>query len=265
MHPFLYILGREIPTYGAIAMGAVVLGLLLSILFSKKMGLSGDDCAYIYVFGGIGALVGAKILYLLIDLPEIIQNIHLLWEKPLEFFSTYLSGGLVFYGGLLGALAGAALAARYFSKRFLDFFPVFIPIFPLVHGICRIGCFMAGCCYGRPASWGIAFTESIAAPNGVKLIPVQLFECGAELLISGFLFWYASRKPANMRLLAAYFMLYAPMRFILEFFRGDTARGYFGPLSTSQWISILIFLAGAVLWFFPSILDFRKKKPAATE
>ena len=120
------------------------------------------------------------------------------------------------------------------------FFPVLVPAIPLFHAFGRVGCFCAGCCYGveAPEPWGIAFTHAVAGPNGVPLLPVQLWESGAELVIFVILLWYAARTRARERLLPAYVLLYAPTRFVLEFFRGDSARRLYGPLSTSQWLSL---------------------------
>ncbi len=259
MLPYIQVFGRQLPTYGVLGVTGVMLGLLLSVLCCKRQGLDREDCAYIYVFGAVGAVVGAKLLYFITVLPQFVQDLPLLWQAPLQFAGKYLSGGLVFYGGLLGAIGGAALSARYFSLRLRDFFPVFIPVFPLVHAVGRLGCFAAGCCYGQEASWGIAFHHSEIAPNGVKLIPTQLIEAAAEVLICLLLLWYAGRKGQPMRLLALYFLTYAPVRFFLEFLRGDTARGGFLGLSTSQWISIPIFLAGVLLWLRPTLFQ---RKPA---
>lgn len=248
MFPYLELFGRQIPSYGALGVLGVVLGLVLSLLCCRRFGLERENCAYLYVFGAIGAVVGAKLLYLLTVLPDLLRDLPLLWQEPAQFAQRYLSGGLVFYGGLVGAIAGAALCARYFSLRLRDYFPVFVPVFPLIHAVGRVGCFAVGCCYGTAADWGIAFSHSPIAPNGVKLIPVQLIEAGAELLICLFLVWYVRRKPAPLHLLGVYFLLYAPVRFLLEFFRGDAVRGMFWSLATSQWISLAIFLAGIILW-----------------
>lgn len=266
MLPYLTILGKTIPTYGLLGVVGIVLGLLVALLRCKRFGLSGDDCAYIYIFGAVGALLGAKLLYLLPLLPLLAADFHLLWDAPAEFFARYLSGGMVFYGGFFGAVAGAWGAARYFKLRFSDFFPVLGPAIPLMHAVGRVGCFCAGCCYGleAPPPWGVAFTHAIAGPNGVPLLPVQLWEAGAELVIFGFLLWYTSRVTAPSRILRTYVLAYAPVRFVLECFRGDLVRGVYGPFSTSQWISLAL-LAAAVVWL---VLDrrndnMRKKRVCA--
>lgn len=248
MFPYLELFGRQLPSYGVLGVTGVVLGLILAVLCCKRLELDREYCAYLYVFGAVGAVVGAKLLYLLTVLPELLRDFPLLWQEPMLFVERYLSGGLVFYGGLLGAIAGAALCARFFSQRLRDYLPVFVPVFPLIHAIGRLGCFSVGCCYGIEADWGVVFVNSPVAPNGVKLIPTQLIEAVAEVLICLLLLWYARRRPAPLRLLSLYFLVYTPVRFVLEFFRGDVARGFLWSMSTSQWISILIFLAGIVIW-----------------
>ena len=198
----------------------------------------------VYFGGG-----GAKLLYLLPLLPRLAVELPLLWEEPGEFYARYLSGGMVFYGGFFGGVAAAWGAAKYLRLRLSDFFPVLVPALPLVHAVGRVGCFCAGCCYGRaaPPPWGIAFTHAIAGPNGVPLLPVQLWEAGAELVIFAFLLWYAGRAAGPGQMLRAYVFCYAPVRFVLEWFRGDPARGMYGPLSTSQWLSLVV-LALALAW-----------------
>lgn len=247
MLPYVTILGRTIPTYGLMGIVGILLGLLLAVLRCRRFRVSGDDCAYLYAFAAVGMVIGAKLLYLLPRLPQLIADLPLLRTDTSLFFARYLSGGMVFYGGLIGCVLGALGAARLFRVRFLDFVPVLVPVIPLVHAFGRVGCFCAGCCYGIPAQppLGVAFTHAVAGPNGVSLLPVQLWEAAAELVIFLFLLWYSRRSPRGT--LRAYLLAYAPVRFVLEFFRGDAARGVYGPFSTSQWIGLAA-LAAAVLW-----------------
>lgn len=251
MLPYITFFGRVIPMYGLMGVGGVALGLIVSVLCCRRLELDRSDCAYLYVYGAVGALVGAKVLYLLTVLPQLLAELPLLWEDPGRFLATYVTGGLVFYGGLLGAVAGAALAGRCFAVRLRNYLPVFVPVFPLIHALGRVGCFCAGCCYGREASWGIAFSNSPFAPNGVPLIPVQLMEAAAEVLIALVLLRYAAARPSPWRLLGAYGILYAPVRFVLEFLRGDEVRGLLWGLSTSQWLSLAVAAASAALLLGP--------------
>lgn len=249
MLPTITILGRELPTYGVLSIVGVVLALALMLPRCRRFGLSADDAAYLYAFALVGALVGAKGLYLLTVLPQLAADFHLLWQEPSVFMERYLTGGMVFYGGFIGGVLGAWGASRYFRLRFTDFFPVMVPALPLVHAVGRLGCFSVGCCYGveAPPPLGIAYQISPIAPNGVPLFPVQLWECGAELVIFAVLLLASRREGPRYRLLILYALCYAPVRFVLEFFRGDSARGGLGPLSTSQWISLAV-LAGILIW-----------------
>lgn len=247
MLPFINLFGREFPMYSVCTGIGLVLALIVAMVMCPKFRVKRDDCLYVLVWGGVGALVGAKVLYLCTVLPNLIADFHFLWDDFPVFMERYVSGGLVMYGGLIGAVAGAVLSCKYFGWKLGDYLPVVMPVFPLVHAFGRVGCFCAGCCWGIPVDWGIAFTQSIGAPNGVKLMPVQLIEAACELVIWAVLVWYAFRRPSNLRLLGAYCVMYAPVRFVLEFFRGDLIRGHVLWLSTSQWISIAILAVGLVL------------------
>lgn len=109
--PLLELLGRGVPLYGLLGVLGACLGLVCALVRCPSFGLSRDDCAYLYVFGAIGAVAGAKLLYLLPRLPQLAAELPLLWESPAAFAARWLSGGLVFYGGLFGGIAGAWLAA----------------------------------------------------------------------------------------------------------------------------------------------------------
>ena len=128
-------------------------------LFScRKFGLDRDDTAYIFVFGALGAAAGAKILYLIVSTGDIISDI-LSDEMSFELIvNKYVSGGMVFYGGFIGALILAAYMAGRYGKDIVDFFPVLIPGFALAHGVARIGCLLAGCCYGIEADLPVSIT-----------------------------------------------------------------------------------------------------------
>ncbi|MCC8196807.1 MAG: prolipoprotein diacylglyceryl transferase [Ruminococcus sp.] len=250
MCPEIVLFGREIPTYGLLGVTGVLLGLLFVILRSKRFGLSADDSVYIYTLGCVGALIGAKLLYLVISLDEIIANIDLLFADTELFIANYLSAGMVFYGGAIGGVLGALAASHYFGKRLRDFFPVLAPALCLAHAVGRVGCFCAGCCYGceTDSIFGVTYTVSQNAPNGVSLLPIQLFEAAIELVIFVVLILLSEKLTRKELLLPAYVLMYAPARFILEFWRGDEVRGILFELSTSQWISLAVFIA-AIIWF----------------
>ncbi len=248
MLPEIELFGRTVPMYGLLALLAGVAALCFVYGRSKALGIDRENSIYIAAFGGVGALLGAKALYLLLALPQVLHDFSLLFTAPNVFFARYITGGMVFYGGLFGALLGMLWAAGQYRVRLRDYGPVLIPAVALAHGIARVGCFCAGCCYGvENARFGIAFSVSPVAPNGVRLLPVQLIEAAAEGLIFLFLLWFTARPQRRPYTLCVYLLLYAPLRFCLEFWRGDAARGVWFGLSTSQWISAAV-LAGALFW-----------------
>lgn len=170
----LMILGRAVPVYGLIGVSGICLAMAYALFSCRKFGLDRDDTAYIFVFGALGAAAGAKILYLLVSTGDIISDIQS-DEMSLELVvNKYISGGMVFYGGLIGALLLAGYAAGRYGKEITDFFPVLIPGFALAHGIARIGCLLVGCCYGIEADipFSITYHSSHIAPNDVPLLPV---------------------------------------------------------------------------------------------
>jgi phosphatidylglycerol:prolipoprotein diacylglycerol transferase len=197
------------------------------------------------------ALVGAKILMVLTE-----------WsyyrDHPGEIFSfsTLMAGG-VFYGGFLAALFFTIWYVRVQKLSFWKLADVLAPGVALGQSVGRLGCFSAGCDYGRPttAPWGVIFNSTFAhevtgVPLGVRLHPAQLYESFATLVIFGLLLWWFPKKNHDGDVFLGYVGLYALARFFLEFLRGDDDRGFVFNhlLSTSQFIALLA-LAG-IGWVF---------------
>jgi phosphatidylglycerol:prolipoprotein diacylglycerol transferase len=245
------------PTYGVLLAVAFLAGLWVAYWQAKRAGLDASRIADMAVYVLIGGLIGAKLMLVAVDYRYYTSN-------PRELFSLFQSGG-VFYGGLLGGLA----VAFYFARRYkLPVWPTADALAPgVVIGQCigRLGCFAAGCCYGRAANvpWAVTFTDIYAARNvgtplDVPLHPSQLYESLATLVIFALLIWLAPRKKFSGQVVLAYVALYSVARFVLEFFRGDAGRGYVGPLSTSQAVAIVLVVLAGVLY-----LRLRKSETAA--
>lgn len=226
-------------------------------LYKKK---TGDWLALLTVFliGAAGLFVGMHLLYGLTNVSywKLLFNAES-FKQWIERFAA-IFGGAVFYGGLIGGLAagGAAIwKMKLPAALATDCAAVAIPMF---HGFARIGCFMGGCCYGVEWEHGVTFTNSLVeSANGVPRVPIQLFESGFEFLLFGLIFLLYTKNVLRGRLLCVYLLLYPVGRFILEFWRGDEYRGFVFGLSTSQFISVLVFTA-SFLWLV--ITSFRKKK-----
>lgn len=241
MHPYLTLWGISIPTYSLL----LLLGLAAAWwFFHRRLKVRGENPGrweQAFLWGALGALVGAKALYLLPRLSQLGEDLPLLAADPAVFAARYLSGGFVFYGGLFGALGAVWLFCRprgNFSRLGTEL----VPTVPLLHAFGRVGCFLAGCCYGlpAPAGWpGVTFQAALLAPNGVSLLPVQLYEAAGVFLLFLLLARLSRRGWQGDRLLLVYLAAYAPFRFLLEFLRGDPYRGFLGPLSTSQVLSLV--------------------------
>lgn len=213
--------------------------------------VSFEDYVFIYVWSTIGAIIGAKILYLMLDIKEIVITIH---NSGFNYSSMYpyFAGGFVFYGGLFGSILGCVLVCKYFRFDFHKMISVLIPILPLMHAFGRIGCLIVGCCYGciTRSHFYIEYSHSQYAPNGVHLVPTQLIEAVFEFVMFFILTILLKMSVLRSKLIYIYLAAYSIFRFIIEFWRGDDIRGHIGPLSTSQLISILVLKYVIFVLFF---------------
>ena len=251
MMPFIKVFRYTIPSYWLMCICGLLASCVLLYARRRRFGIASDDTLHIVLLGAIGAIIGAKALYFLVIAPKLIRLVPQI-DWSYQTLEMLLSGGYVFYGGLFGwRLAAVSYCRRYriSLRAAADFYA---PALPLFHVFGRIGCFLAGCCWGIEAPWGVVYTHSLAAPNGVTLFPVQLTEAVCNLAICMVLLLrerrLSGRQPTGGALLL-YAALYACVRFLLEFWRGDAVRGHFLFFSTSQWISVLILFAiGIYFW-----------------
>jgi phosphatidylglycerol:prolipoprotein diacylglycerol transferase len=235
-------------TYGVLLAIAFLTGLYVAARQAKKAGLDANRVADLGVYVLIAGLLGAKALLVIVDFPQ--YRLH-----PEEVFSIFQSGG-VFYGGLLAALP---VAAWYVRRHKLPGWATADCLAPgVVIGQCigRLGCFAAGCCFGRATTmaWGVTFRDAYAnryvgTPLDVALHPTQLYESLLALVIFFVLLRMAERKKFHGQVTVAYVVLYAVARFVVEFYRGDASRGtvFGGALSTSQFIALLMLLGAAAV------------------
>jgi len=234
---FVRILGFTIPSYGLMITIGVIIANLLAIWILKKNRMDGNDFIIIEAYTFLGAFIGAKLLYFIVAYSDIE------WKRMLDpsYCSQVMQGGFVFYGGLFGGLFCIWIGGRIHKIQVSRYVAYFIWLVPLIHAFGRIGCHLAGCCYGMPyhGSLAIVYGDGSLAPRGIELFPVQLIESIALFIISGVLFVLTVRKKTESTLII-YLASYSSLRFVLEYFRGDSVRGRCLWFSTSQWISILI-------------------------
>lgn len=250
------VLDKTVTFYGLFIVLGIAAGAVLAYVQARVHKQSFDNIALLACICGICGFLGAKLLYLIVSLPHIDAS---RLTDPV-YLVQLASSGFVFYGGLIGALAGIPLSGKLF--KFDAFSPANIvtPCLALGHGIGRFGCLVVGCCYGMPydGPLSVVYDHSIAAPNGIPLLPVQLIEACCEFVLAAVLLVYVN-KFRGRRAVAVYIGCYAVVRFVLEFFRfDDVERGMAAGLSTSQWISIAL-LAIIVIW----ILFARKREQRA--
>lgn len=248
MLPYIEVLGHQVATYALCIMAGLVLGIIVALVRAGIYQCKGEDVLFASFYGVLGLVAGGKLLYLVTILPFLMENFQAIIVNK-EIIQALMSGGFVFYGGVLGAVAGIWIYTRQYHLKFMDFLEIMIPSIPLVHGFGRIGCFCAGCCYGRkwPKSLGIEFHNSLIAPNYVPLFPVQLIEAVGNFLIFAAIMGMYHKKRTFGQITGLYFILYSIMRFLLEYMRADADRGIWLGISTSQWISIGILLAGIMI------------------
>lgn len=226
--------------YGLMIALGFFAALMTTLYRGKKRQFNEDIIWGIFFCAIVGGVVGCRLLYYIVELPSIIQNPSILWN---------FKNGYVVYGGIIGGVLTSYVYCRSKKVDFLSYFDLVMPAVSLAQGFGRIGCFCAGCCYGREtdAWYGVTFPDANFTPSGVKLIPTQLISSVGDFLICGILLLYASKKPKTGRVASMYLLLYGVGRFAVEFLRNDY-RGSIGVLSTSQIISIGIVAAGAVLY-----------------
>ena len=241
MHPILFELGPiTIYSYGVLLAAAYLLGLWMAARRARQAGLDANRVLDLGIWVIIAALVGAKALLFIVDFEQFTSS----WQE----FMTLLRSGGVFYGGLIAAVLVCIYQLRKHQLPLWTSGDLFAPGIALGYMVGRLGCLMAGCCYGKPADvpWAITFTDPVAnlnvgTPLNVPLHPTQLYESLAGLVILILLLVLERRgRSFPGRTFWLFVFLYSVSRFVIEFYRGDDRGVILGLVSTSQFISIVL-------------------------
>ena len=252
MFPILMHIGQlPVFSYGVMTGFGFLLAIVWMVHLAKQEGLSAAKMEGLGLVIVLGAGIGSKLLTAL-DYPGFYSGG---WEHFV--FDQMLGKGGVFYGGFLMATACSFVYFRLVKLPAGQVCDCAAPALALAQGLGRIGCFLAGCCWGTPTTsrLGVTFTSQVAhdltgVPLGVKLHPTQLYEAAAVLLAIPFLLWLRRTKTFQGEVFLAYMIYYAVARFFLEFVRDDPRGRYvYGLFSTSQFISLLILPVGLYLLF----------------
>lgn len=239
----------SVPAYGFFITIGLIIGVFVATFYCRLYKIPVYDFLLGSVFAVAGLFFGAKLLYMMTVLPNVIEYYDY-FSVHIKDALIYLFGGYVFYGGLLGALLFYYFFCKYMEYSFLQFTNLFVPVIPLIHSFGRIGCFFAGCCYGIAyhGRFAVTFPEhpDIIDLHITSRFPIQLFEAGCNLILAAILLFFGRKPRREGFFLGTYLISYGILRFALEFLRGDIERGILLGISTSQWISLMLIPIGIV-------------------
>lgn len=265
MHPVLFstrLFGRldepwSLHVYGLLIAAGFLLAMQLAARQAGREGEDPDrviDLAFYLLLAG---LIGSRIVFIFTKLPQYLAN-------PVEMVM-FWKGGLVFYGGFIGAALYLVYYARKYRMDYFKLVDIMIPYVAMAHAFGRLGCLAAGCCFGKPTSmpWGIVFPVASMAQQqqqsqglvdmndpALAVHPTQLYEAGFELALFWILLSMRPHKRFHGQLFLFWLSIYPIGRSFIELFRGDKERGIYGILSTSQYISIVVALAAIAVYAY---------------
>jgi phosphatidylglycerol:prolipoprotein diacylglycerol transferase len=250
--PILFHYARfSLPTYGFLAAVGLLVGLAISVRYAARNGMDADKTWNLGILAILAGIAGAKLLLVMNDWA--FYKLH-----PREIFSLRtLQAGGVWSGGLVAAVLVSWWYIRHHHFPVLKTCDVFAPGIALGHAIGRLGCFAAGCCWGKPTTlpWGVTFTNPLASqlvgtPLGLALHPTQLYEMVLELGNFFLLAWMLGRKRFDGQVIGAYMFVYGLARYFLEFLRDDPERGsvLHGLMSGTQLLAVGLVIGGGLLW-----------------
>lgn len=237
--------------YGLMIAIGVIIAYLVGEKRAKNKGLDHEPILSITIWCLLGGLLGAKLMFYLTIIPEIIADPSQIWKT---------ADGFVVYGGIIIGILTGYLYCRRKKLPFLKYFDLVMPSIALAQAFGRLGCFLAGCCYGEETAsrFSLVFPDNSYAPSGIHLIPTQPISSALNFLNFFALIFLAKKVKADGQVAALYLIFYSVGRFIIEFYRGDIERGSIGVLSTSQFVSIFIFIAGIAIFIIRGLQTGRR-------
>jgi phosphatidylglycerol:prolipoprotein diacylglycerol transferase len=257
MLPTLFHIGSfYVPTYGVLVATAFLVGLSITAKLARRFSLPPEKIMNLAVYCAIAGIVGAKLFMFLFDIGDYVRD-------PGQIFTmATLQAAGVFHGGFIVALIFAYVYLQRAKLPVLKTMDIFAPGIAIGQAIGRLGCFAAGCCWGRVCylPWGVRFRSDFAAPVPLDkpLHPVQLYESAADLLIFAILYRQIGHAHRRGEIIGLYLVLYSTARFIIEFFR-EHEQALVGPFSLTQWIALALLVLGTVL-----LARGRQRQPAAS-
>lgn len=244
MHPVIVKLG-PITMYAYGVMVALGFGVAAFLIYNHaaRLNLNKEKLVDLLVSILIGGIIGARLFY-------VFMNLGYYLAAPLEIFNLS-KGGLVWYGGFVAGMLTGILYIRLNKMDFWLVMDLIVPYVALAQAFGRIGCYLNGCCYGVAAPAGfpmaVTFPDSIVARH-----PTQLYS--AMLLVLIYIILRLRQELPHFKgaIFLGYCILYPLKRFIIEFYRGDNPRAYFG-MTISQVLSLTVFIAALVIYIWKRV------------
>ncbi|MCR5734564.1 MAG: prolipoprotein diacylglyceryl transferase [Lachnospiraceae bacterium] len=256
----LFSIGKfTVHSYGLLIGLGFLAAVFIGCYRAKKINLSPDHYSNIAIFTLIIGFLGGKLMYMIVEFKTLL-------EAPMRVIG---SEGFVVYGGIITGVIAIFTYCKINKLSFLDYIDLLVPCVAINQGFGRLGCFMAGCCYGRETdSWfHVIFPQGSLAPAGVPLIPTQLISASFDFALGLLLIAFYKKFKRSGDIGATYFFAYSIGRFLVEMLRNDE-RGAVGALSTSQFISIFILIFSLIFYAINRKLDVKPewtKEPVTGE
>lgn len=242
MFPFLDLKFIKLPMFGMCILLGLTLASVIGYFIIKNQKKCFWDFVILTTVSFVFGMIFAKLLYLIVTYP-IKDFFKIIWNIITGKDKSLISGGLVFYGGIIGGIIGAFVGKKIAGCKISDFIDIYGVLIPLVHSFGRLGCFCAGCCYGirYDGPFSVSYKTPLSnVPVEVGIFPVQLLE--SLLLFCLFVVLLILLLKGKKNIFCIYLIVYGVIRFFMEMLRFDFERGFIFGISVSQFISILIII-----------------------
>lgn len=235
--------GFNIYSYGFMIGIGIIIGVTILNSRANKRGYDENNIFNLTVLTIISGVLGGKLLFIITNLGSFIEN-------PISVITDF-GYGFVIYGAIISGMLAIILYSKYKSWSLLDILDLAVPSVAIAQGFGRIGCFLAGCCYGAETTGPlyVIFPEGSLAVPHVHLYPTQIYSSIFDFILGIFLILYSRKTKECGKVFSLYLICYSVGRFFIEFLRNDI-RGNIGILSTSQFISIFTLILGITIYIY---------------